>query len=395
MLRWFLLSFAGLIFSFGLLTVFRAPDWAEWRLAVLAGEFGYALAALPLLVAVLAASTRGTHTLVTLATLLLCALAIGLLVRPVIEAARVAQHLPGQLAAAFGRVEIPREPFAPGALVGSGLPEVPVETHTFAPGLALDYFRPAAAAHGAVPCVIVVHGGGWNSGDRTQLASFNHWLASLGYAVAAISYRLAPAHPWPAPRDDTLAAIAFLKANATTLRLDPARLVLLGRSAGGQIAEVVAYTAHDPAIRGLVALYSPSDLNFGYAHAWEDDALKSPTLMRQYLGGPPATAQANYDSASALNHVTADAPPTLQLHGQLDGLVWHRHSERLEARLNELKVKNVFVSLPWATHAFEVNRHGPGGQLSTYAVEWFLAAVTRRWSGALWDENCGSGFTPR
>jgi len=376
MFRWFLFSSAGLCFALGLLTLVRAPDWAEWRLAVLAGEYGYALAALPFFVAILAASIRGMHPGVTLATLLICALAIGLFLRPLIEAARIAQHLPAQLASSFGRVPLTREPFAVSALVGSGVPPVPIVTREFAPGLALDYYRPAAAA-GPVPCVIVVHGGGWDSGDRMQLASFNHWLASLGYAVAAISYRLAPAQTWPAPRDDALAAIAYLKANAATLSLDPKRLVLLGRSAGGQIAEVVAYTARDPALRGLVALYSPSDLNFGYANAWEDDALKSPTLMRQYLGGPPATAQAAYDSASALNHVAADAPPTLQLHGRLDGLVWHRHSERLEGRLNELKVKNVFVSLPWATHAFEVNRHGPGGQLTTYAIEWFLAAVTR------------------
>lgn len=377
MFRWVLFSSAGLCFALGLLTLVRAPDWAEWRLAVLAGEYGYALAAVPFFIAVLAASNRGMHPGVALATLLLCSLAIGLFCRPVIEAARISQNLAANLASSYGRVPMTREPFAVTALIGRGIPPVPIETREFAPGLTLDYYQPAAAATGPVPCVIVVHGGGWDSGDRTQLASFNHWVVSLGYAVAAISYRLAPAHTWPAPRDDTLAAIAYLKANATALRLDPTRLVLLGRSAGGQIAEVVAYTARDPALRGLVALYSPSDLNFGYANAWEDDALKSPTLMRQYLGGPPATAQAAYDSASALNHVTADAPPTLQLHGRLDGLVWHRHSERLEARLNELKVKNLFVSLPWATHAFEVNRHGPGGQISTYAIEWFFAAVTR------------------
>ena len=65
------------------------------------------------------------------------------------------------------------------------------------------------------------------------------------------------------------------------------------------------------------------------------------------------------------------------LHGQLDALTWHRHSERLAARLAEFGVPHAFVSLPWATHAFEFNLNGPGGQLTTYAVEWFLAAVTR------------------
>jgi acetyl esterase/lipase len=57
--------------------------------------------------------------------------------------------------------------------------------------------------------------------------------------------------------------------------------------------------------------------------------------------------------------------------------VWHRHSVRLEARLAEFGVPRVFVSLPWATHAFDFNLHGPGGQLTTYSVEWFLRSVTR------------------
>jgi acetyl esterase/lipase len=247
----------------------------------------------------------------------------------------------------------------------------------FSEALALDLYRASRADGRAAPCVIVVHGGGWDSGDRTQLAPFNRWLAHRGYAVAAISYRLAPRFPWPAQRDDTLAAIAWLKAHAPELGLDPARLVLFGRSAGGQIAEDVGYAAHDPAVRGVIALYAPSDMIFGYEHAREDDVLKSPQLMRQFLSGTPQSARANYESASALPFVDRNAPPTLLLHGENDTLVWHRHSVRLDARLAEFGVPHAFVSLPWATHAFEYNLHGPGGQLTTFAVEWFLAAVTK------------------
>ena len=105
--------------------------------------------------------------------------------------------------------------------------------------------------------------------------------------------------------------------------------------------------------------------------------LKSPALMRQYLGGTPAAARENYLSASPHYHVTRATPPTLLLHGENDALVWHRHSVRLDARLAEEHVPHAFVSLPWATHAFDYNLHGPGGQLTTFAVEWFLAVVTR------------------
>jgi dipeptidyl aminopeptidase/acylaminoacyl peptidase len=99
-------------------------------------------------------------------------------------------------------------------------------------------------------------------------------------------------------------------------------------------------------------------------------------MIRNFLGGFPATAQANFNDASALSHVSASSPPTLLIHGENDTLVWHRHSVRLEAMLERVHVPCVFVSLPWATHAFEYNLNGPGGQLTTYALERFLAKVT-------------------
>ena len=173
------------------------------------------------------------------------------------------------------------------------------------------------------------------------------------------------------------AAIALLQTQAARLGIDPTRLVLLGRSAGGQIALTVGFTAGDPAIRGVIGMYAPSDLIFGYVNTHEDDMLKSPALMRQYLGGTPESARANYESASALFHVGRSTPPTLLLHGTNDALVWHRHSERLDARLAEQGVPRVLVPLPWATHAFDFNLHGPGGQLTTFAIEWFLAGVTK------------------
>jgi acetyl esterase/lipase len=75
--------------------------------------------------------------------------------------------------------------------------------------------------------------------------------------------------------------------------------------------------------------------------------------------------------------VTAKSPPTLLLHGTLDTLVWPRHAERLAARLAAAGVPHVYVALPWATHAFDYNLNGPGGQITTYALERFLAFVTR------------------
>ena len=378
MLGWILLIAAAACLALGLLNTVMAPPWSAWQLGVITGEFGHWLAILPIGVAVVAWVFRNGAMPLAIATTVVAFVAAALLLKPVVQARGIGRALPEVLAQRFGPQPNSGAAFSFVGLAKSDPPATPFQTLNGPGDLPLDFYRPVEPLNGtSAPCVIVIHGGGWDSGDRRQLPEFNYWLARQGYAVAAISYRLAPQFKWPAQRDDVLAAIAFLKERAKELGIDASRFVLLGRSAGGQIAQVVAYTARDPAIRGLIALYAPGDLYFGYVNTHENDMLHSPALMRQYLGGPPETARAAYESASAQNCVHAGAPPTLLLHGHIDPLVWHRHSVRLDARLAELGVPRAFVSLPWATHAFDYNLQGPGGQLTTFAVEWFLRSVTR------------------
>lgn len=374
MIRGILLAAAAALTALGALTVFKSPDWSPWRLGVLAGEYGHWLAVAAAAAGVGAWWVRGNLPLAG-ATIALCALALALLLKPAYQARQVAATLPELLTARFGAQAMERRPFAVTQLLGGNPTPVAPREIAVTRELPLDFYP--AVGRAAAPCVIVIHAGGWDSGDRKQFPEFNHWLAGKGYAVAAISYRLAPKFQWPAQREDVLAAIALLKARAGELGIDPTRLVLLGRSAGGQIAQAVGYAANEPAIRGVIGLYAPSDLIFGYVNTHENDMLKSPALMRQFLGGTPESARANYESASAIFQVTRRSPPTLLLHGTIDAVSWYRHSVRLDAKLAEHGVPRAFVQLPWATHAFDFNLRGPGGQLTTYAVEWFLARETK------------------
>src|SRR5262249_7572967 len=161
------------------------------------------------------------------------------------------RRLPQQLAAAFGDAPPrsgPGAPPRPAPLVAAdllrGVASPPVRrsrrVYVAHAGqeLSLDLYQPAQP-HGVAPGVLVIHGGSWERGDSTEMASLNRYLAARGYIVAAINYRLSPAHPFPAARDDVLAALSYLKANAAAIGLDPARIVLLGRSAGGQLALLV------------------------------------------------------------------------------------------------------------------------------------------------------------
>jgi acetyl esterase/lipase len=137
------------------------------------------------------------------------------------------------------------------------------------------------------------------------------WLAGAGYAVVSIDYRLSPEFKWPAQRDDLLAAIRFLREHAAGLGIDTDRLVLLGRSAGGQIATAAAYAQVIPGVRGIVDIYGPTDFDRTWAVATRPHSLDHRENLEWFLGGSPATAHATYQSASAAMLVTPLAPPTL------------------------------------------------------------------------------------
>jgi acetyl esterase/lipase len=380
-----------LLVAVGLLAAARfcvrpARTYRAWWVALVATELGHVWVMVSLGVAGAAASfaeaseARAGSIVTGLAAGLALA-AAGLFARPGWSAWRMSGRVEAELKAAFGG-GARREDVAEREKLWSwrrlwrwpnagsrGAVETFAEEG--AGGLPVDFYRARgrAGAERAV-CVVVVHGGGWDSGDRSQLAAFNHWLAARGVAVAAVSYRLAPTHWWPAQRDDVRAAVAWVRANAERLEIDPERLVLLGRSAGAQIAAATAYGEVLPGVRAVVALYGCHDLEFVWSIRSETDSLNSDKLMKQYLGGGPEGEGGPdlYRSGSAEKLAHAGAPPTLIVHGALDELVWCRHSERLAAALARAGVPHVFVRMPWATHAGEANLHGPAGQLITGAV---------------------------
>ena len=362
------------------LTWKRAPSLVLWKLAIVVGELGHLLVLIPILLGGMALRTAHFPTWgLSMAVVLHLLTTVNLLI-PSLRGAKLAKSLPQALAAAFGPAALGREPWSwrRAFLAAPSRAITRPETINYVSSgetLCLDLFR--ARSGGAAPCVIVIHGGGWDNGERTQFEAFSAYLAERGYAVASLQYRLAPRWTWPAQRDDVLAAIAYLQENAAAFGVDPHRVVLLGRSAGGQIAESVAYAGSAKGVRGVIAFYAPADLHFAWKHTPGADLLDCFRLMRQYTGGTPETKPAVFDDASPLFSVSARSVPTLIAHGQCDPLVWHRQSVRLAARLRELGVPVYFLDLPWGTHAFDFFFQGPGGQLSTYAIEWFLEVTCR------------------
>ena len=116
--------------------------------------------------------------------------------------------------------------------------------------IAARYYRPLGTKTGeALPAVVYFHGGGWTCGDLDTHDSVCRGIATHGYcAVVAVDYRMGPEHRFPAAVEDALAAVQWLAANANAFGVDPARLVVAGESAGGNIAAVAAIALRDSAL---------------------------------------------------------------------------------------------------------------------------------------------------
>jgi acetyl esterase len=131
---------------------------------------------------------------------------------------------------------------------------------------ALRLYRPAASAADAVtPLVLFIHGGGWVIGDLESHDSLCRSLANKsGASVVAVDYRLAPEHRFPLPLDDCLAAVRFVRDNASALQLDLNNAVIAGDSAGGNMATVLAnhpaYEVKGLKFKAQVLFYPVTDL---------------------------------------------------------------------------------------------------------------------------------------
>ena len=368
----------------GLVAVAPHPTNFIWQASVLLSEWGHWLGMLALL---LLPGWRRSRTDAIGA--FAAALGILLLLSPVARARTLNGTLPDVLDRAFGPPpgnSPTTQPVRPAPLVladllfGVSSDDVLVDEHVYAvvedEQLTLDLYRPAFA-EGTLPVVIAVHGGGWVGGDKRDLPELYEYLASRGYVVASMAYRLAPRWKFPAAQEDVTAAIRYVRDLAHTHSLDPQRIALLGRSAGAQIAVLAAYTAADPAIRGVVSFYGPFALRWGYDNPAKAGVVDSSGLLETYLGGPPDTHGEQYHAAEPARFVTPETPPTLFIQGRRDEHVSPFHAEFVSSRLIDAGVRHAVVSLPWATHACDFVFSGPCGQISTYAVERFLGAILR------------------
>jgi len=236
--------------------------------------------------------------------------------------------------------------------------------------LNIRYYRPEG--DGSHPALIDIYGGAWQRGTPGDSHQFDSYLAHKGYAVFAIDYRHAPAFRFPAQIEDVRAAISFVHANAAQYRADPDRLILCGRSAGGQLALLAAYEPGPVPVRAVISFYGPTDLVAGYDDRPAPDPIDVRQVLTTYLGGSPSHAPMAYRAASAVTYAQRPLPPTLLIQGARDHIVKARFPRELQRKLLVAGNRAVLLEIPWSEHAFDAVFPGIGNRLALHYIEQFL-----------------------
>ena len=225
-----------------------------------------------------------------------------------------------------------------------------------------DVYLPASDPPEGHPVVLVVHGGGWVSGDKWTIAGYARKLAENGFAAVAINYRLAPQHKFPKQVDDVRQALLWTKANASRFSLNINRLGLFGYSAGGHLVALVASLADEPMKTQVGASqWSQSDSRWKRMPSIGAVCAGGPpcdfrTLpernesLAYFLGGSRADKPEVYESASPTAHVSAKDPITQIIHGENDIMVPIASSRSFHERQKEAGVDSRMKTLPKQGH---------------------------------------------
>jgi acetyl esterase/lipase len=233
------------------------------------------------------------------------------------------------------------------------------------------------------PVLVQIYGGAWQRGEPGDDEAFARYFAGRGFVVAAVDYRHAPAWRWPAQIDDVHLALAWVRSNVRQYGGDPDRMVLIGRSAGAQLALVAAYQAGTREVAGVVSLYGPVFLADGWRVPPRPDPLNVRAVLESFLGGTPDQVPAAYAAASPITYLSPSSPPTLLVYGARDHIVDIGFARRLDKRLRAARVPGALIELPWAEHAFDALPNGLSAQVALFYTERFLDSLFRQ-SSAKW-----------
>lgn len=228
--------------------------------------------------------------------------------------------------------------------------------------LKMDVYEPIGTT-GPRPLVMVIHGGCFIHGDKSEMTYLAQNLAAHGMVVANVNYRLAGVAPYPAAHRDVGVALRYMRQNALRHNIDQTRVASIGSSAGSTLAAVLGV---EPALRrdGVVdALSSRVNVvinNFGITDFMHDQY--APDLSRtdcaeHYMGKKRESSPQAFFDASPLNKVDAQSAKFIIVHGLNDISVPPVHAQRMHQRILEKGGKSTLIlqegvahTAPWSTY---------------------------------------------
>lgn len=196
--------------------------------------------------------------------------------------------------------------------------------------LAMDICMPARSSplHTTAPVVLLIHGGGWRSGDRSMELPMALQLAQHGYVAATVEYRLSPEARYPAAVLDIKAAVRWLRAHALDYGIDTLRVAIGGCSSGGHLAALVGVTNDAPeyeageysgcssSVQAIVDVDGPLDLTHP-EESGKDTIPSRPSSAKRWLGATYADDPALWRKASPVTHLHPAMPPMLFVNSSL------------------------------------------------------------------------------
>jgi acetyl esterase/lipase len=219
------------------------------------------------------------------------------------------------------------------------------------PSQKMDIYLPAGRSTDSTKLIILVHGGAWVSGDKSDFASFIPVIQQRfpDYAIANINYRLATAtaNHFPTQENDMKSAIDFLMQRSTDYHISQ-KMILLGASAGAHMVLLQAYKYSSSKVLAVVDFFGPTDL--GDLYNFYSSNPSTQTIFQLLMNGTPTGNASLYTQSSPINFVTAQSCPTIIFHGDADVVVPISQSLALKNKLSSFGIANQMTSYPNLGH---------------------------------------------
>ena len=216
----------------------------------------------------------------------------------------------------------------------------------------MDVFLPAGRTVNTTKTIVIIHGGSWTSGDKSEMTEVVDSLKKRlpNYAFINLNYRLAvnnAINVFPAQENDVKAAIELYLGKSSTYEISK-DIIVLGASAGAHLAMLHSYKNDpDKHVKAVVDLFGPTDL----VEEWNEGFLPQLALMAA-TGKTYDQDPAIYTQSSPVNFITAQSPPTIAFQGGMDYIVIPAQTNILIAKLNTMGVSNQLVMYPNEGHGF-------------------------------------------